>query len=154
MIFALLFSFIAAHAAPSPCLVYLSKRIERCTLELTATRDGFTIGKMLCSHNGGEAYVNAVYVEPDERRSGVMTELLAHMVEREEGTHSIAATLVLDNYRATKLVELGRDATEAECAEHVKDSPLYKAAAKLGFTKITQCVHSIRADMATVVFSL
>lgn len=145
---------IATSEAANPCVVYLSRVNKSSTIELTATRDGATAGKLLYCRDDGECYVNAIYVEPSARRTGVSTDLIRHMLAREPETSSIAAVLVMDNYYATGLVSLARDATEEECREAVKKSPLYKTAARFGFVNIVDCTHSVRTDMISVVFSL
>lgn len=145
----LLFILFPAHA--NDCLVYLAKvHTRKASYELVADRDGTIAGKLVYSHDFGTTRIEAMFVDPYQRRSGVGTELIRHMLDREKFTREVSAILVMDNYRATGLSKLKDNATEAECIEAVKNAPLYKSISRFGFSKITRCVHLVRADLVTI----
>lgn len=123
-------------------------------IELTANRDGHTVGKMLYSQKDGEAYIGAIHTYSDARRTGVSVSLIGHMLDREAQTNVISAVLALDNYSATGLFRLNHDASLDQCIDAVKKSPLYHAVAKFGFVHVTKCVHSVRSVLVSVEFSL
>lgn len=140
---------LGARAAP-PCIVYLSKVNPNRMLQLTAMRDGSTVGKMVYCYTDGDCHVAAMVVDHSSRRTGVSTDLIQHMLEREPEAQSISAVLVLDNYRASGLGALHRDATFDECAAAVLNTPLVRTATRFGFRKIVQCAHLRRADMISI----
>lgn len=143
---------LTTPALANDCMVYLSKMDSRKgTYELVANRDGSNIGRLVYAHNYDTTRIELMYIDEEQRRTGVGTDLIRHMLDREKFTREVSAILVMDNYNATGLSKLKDNATEAECIEGVRKSPLYKSISRFGFSKIVRCVHLVRAGLVTIL---
>jgi len=129
-----------AHETAKPICSVMLERNFRNDWELVAYDGGFAVGHLhYRALEGDRAVLTSVRVHPGYRTQGVSKALIYGMLMRDPQIKSVGGILISTNFEATGLLGRKSPITLAECENAARRTPFYRALARFGFNRITDC---------------